>query len=108
MAIMFTSQHAYLICLATASDFAAVLFSQHFLIPHRSSAVQHPTVLVSHHLGLNILSTHSFWQGGEEEIFMPTKQVFRIILLSHMGIFRRADTYQAYLSLLLSTRTQVA
>lgn len=46
--------------------------------------------------------------GGGGEIFMPTKQVFRIISLNCMGIFRLPDAYQSYLCLLLSPRTQEA
>lgn len=45
---------------------------------------------------------------GEEEIVIPTKQVVWIISLNYMGIFRRSDAYQSYLSQLLSPRTQEA
>lgn len=82
-------------------------------MPHRSSVVQHPTVSVSHHFrpeSSELYSPHKFWHEGvgEEEIVIPTKQVVWIISLNYMGIFRRSDAYQSYLSQLLSPRTQEA
>lgn len=110
MAIMFTSQQAYLICLAHRKRFCC-----RSVFPAPPDATPFFCRPASHGSGLTpfrpeyTLHTQFLTGGGRRYLCLPSGwRVFWIISLNYMGIFWRSDACQADLSLLLSRRTQVA